>query len=45
VGDNSNIWPEGSGVSYIILIKDLLGALLDKADNFCEAALIIVRYC
>jgi hypothetical protein len=45
VGDSDNTWPEGSGVSHVILTKDPLGALLDKADNFYEAALIIVRHC
>jgi hypothetical protein len=38
-------WPKGSGIAYMLLLKDPLGRLLEEADSFKEAAFIIVNIC
>jgi hypothetical protein len=36
-------WPKGSGIAYILLLKDPLGCLLEEADSFKEAVFIIIN--
>lgn len=40
-----NVWEEGSEITHIIQTKDALGRLLDGAENFRDAALILARLC
>jgi hypothetical protein len=39
------ISPKGSGIAYVLLLKDLLGRLLDEADSFNDAASVITHIC
>jgi hypothetical protein len=38
-------WPKGSTIVHVLLLKDPLGRLLEKADSFKEAAVIIASIC
>ena len=38
-------WLEGAGIAHVLLLKDLLGRLLEEADSFKEAAFIIANIC
>ncbi|KAH7363950.1 hypothetical protein BKA65DRAFT_490000 [Rhexocercosporidium sp. MPI-PUGE-AT-0058] len=38
-------WPEGSGIAHVLLLKDPLGRLLEDADSFKEAAIVIANLC
>ena len=39
------IWPKGSGIAHVLLLKDPLGRLLDEADSFNAAASVIAHIC
>jgi hypothetical protein len=47
IEENNEIksWPEGSAIAHVLLLKDPLGRLLEKADSFNEAAVIIASIC
>ena len=41
----NNSWDTGSAITHVVQTKDPLGRLLDGAENFRHAALILARIC